>query len=138
MRRSLRHVNTVVHLAADTSVIDSIADSAKNLDVDVMGTFRLLMLMVRRASRSGVFQLGSGTGNTLIRLVEEVGTVVGPGFRPDVWHEPFRAGEIRHNWADVRKAREELGWVPRTSLPGGLECTWAWFRERMSASSPAR
>ena len=253
MRRSLRGVDTVVHLAADTSVIDSIGNPARNFDVNVMGTFRLLMLMreagvprlvnastggailgeapppvheemvprpaspygaakasveawcsafatsyglhsvslrfsnvygpmsfhkgsvvaafmrriangaplvvygdgsqtrdyiyaddlcegivaAMKAGRSGVFQLGSGTGTTLIRLIEEIGKVVGAEFRPEIRHEPFRAGEIRHNWTDVSKAREELGWAPRTSLSDGLARTWTWFRERMSAASPA-
>ena len=45
MRRVLRNVDAVVHLAADTNVIDSIADPEKNFDINVAGTFRLLMLM---------------------------------------------------------------------------------------------
>lgn len=251
MRRSLRNVDTVVHLAAAASVIDSIADPVKTFDVNVTGTFRLLNLMreagvprlvnastggailgeapppvheemvprpaspygaakasaeawcfafatsyglhsvslrftnvygpmsfhsggvvatfmrqilkgaplvvygdgsqtrdyifaddlcegivaAMRAGRAGVFQLGSGTRTTLTCLIKEIGKAVSPGFRPEVRHEPFRAGEIRHNWTDVGKARDELGWVPRTSLPDGLACTWAWFRERNSSGS---
>ena len=245
VRRSLRNVDAVVHLAADTSVMDSVADPAKNFDVNVAGSFRLLMLMrdagvtrlvnastggailgeaappvheemvprpaspygaakasvevwcsafaesyglesvslrfsnvygpmsvhkgtvisafMRRilegaplvvygdgtqtrdyvfvddlcdgivasmtAGRSGVFQLGSGVGTTLNRLIEEIGQVIGPGYRPQVRYEPFRAGEVRHNWTDVTKAREALGWTPRTSLPEGLARTWSWFSD---------
>ena len=248
MRRSLRNVDAVVHLAADTSVIDSVAEPQKNFDINVAGTFQLLMLMreagvtrlinastggailgevtppvheamvprptspygaakasveaycsafaksfglksvslrfsnvygpmsfhkgsvvaafMRRilagmplvvygdgsqtrdyifvddlcegivaamtTGKSGTFQLGSGSGTTLNRLIEEIAQVIGPEFRPEVRHEPFRAGEIRHNWTDVRKAREELGWIPRTFLPDGLAHTWAWFCEQQA------
>ena len=54
--------------------------------------------------------------------------MVGPEHQPAVRHEPFRAGEIRHTWADVTKVREGLGWSPRTALPDGLARTWDWFR----------
>ena len=243
MRRALRNVDAVVHLAADTSVMDSVADPAKNFDVNVVGSFRLLLLMreagVTRlvnastggailgeatppvheemvprptspygaakasvevwcsafaesyglesvslrfsnvygpmsfhkgtvitafmhrilkgaplivygdgsqtrdyifvddlcdgivasmlAGRSGVFQLGSGIGTTLNRLIEEIRTVIGPTYRPAVRYEPFRAGEVRHNWTDVTRAHEQLGWTPRTSLAEGLARTWSWF-----------
>jgi UDP-glucose 4-epimerase len=42
--RALDGVDTVVHLAADTRVMDSIADPAKNFDVNVAGSFHLLRL----------------------------------------------------------------------------------------------
>ncbi|MDD2943714.1 MAG: GDP-mannose 4,6-dehydratase [bacterium] len=44
MATALRDVDTVVHLAADTRVLDSIADPQKNFDVNVAGTFHLLRL----------------------------------------------------------------------------------------------
>jgi len=85
------------------------------------------------AGASGTFQLGSGTGTTLTALIEQIAAVVGSGCRPRVRHEPFRAGEIRHTWTDVTKAREGLGWTPRTALPDGLARTWAWFGEQARA-----
>ena len=250
MRRALRDVDAVVHLAADTRVIDSIADPTRNFDVNVAGTFRLLNLMrevgvprlvnastggailgeapppvheemvprpaspygaakasteaycsafaasyglnavslrfsnvygplsfhkgsvvaafMRRilddqplvvygdgsqtrdyvfvedlcdgivvalnSGASGTFQLGSGFGTSLTRLIEQIAAVVGPEHQPAVRHEPFRAGEIRHTWADVTKAREGLGWTPHTALPDGLARTWDWFRTQAVAA----
>lgn len=40
--RTLKDADVVVHLAADTRVLDSIADPAKNFDVNVVGTFNIL------------------------------------------------------------------------------------------------
>ena len=253
MRHALRNIDAIVHLAAATSVVDSIADPAKNFDVNVAGTFRLLMLIrdagvpclvnastggallgeapppvhermparptapygaakasieawcsafagsyglaaaslrfsnvygpmsfhkgsvvagfMRRiidgkslvvygdgsqtrdyvfvddicegivaalcARRTGAFQLGSGIGTPLSQLIKEISEVVGPEFRPKVRYKPFRTGELRHTWADVSKARDELGWVPHTTLSDGLERTWSWFRNSALAASPA-
>jgi len=44
LRQALDGVETVVHLAADTRVMDSIADPARNFDVNVAGSFHLLRL----------------------------------------------------------------------------------------------
>lgn len=44
MEPLLNEADMVVHLAADTRVMDSIADPQKNFDINVVGTFRLLSL----------------------------------------------------------------------------------------------
>ena len=50
MKDAIQGVDTVIHLAADTRVLDSIIDPIKNFDVNVAGTFNLLCL----AKESGV------------------------------------------------------------------------------------
>jgi UDP-glucose 4-epimerase len=44
LRQALAGVDTVIHLAADTRVIDSISNPAHNFDVNVVGSFHLLGL----------------------------------------------------------------------------------------------
>ena len=51
------------------------------------------------------------------------------GKRPEVRHEPPRAGEIQRNYSLVDKARERLGHAPEVALPDGLAATWDWFRD---------
>lgn len=61
--RALMGVDAVVHLAADTRVIDSVADPSHNFDVNVLGSFRLLQAM--RAS--GVRRLvNASTGGAIL------------------------------------------------------------------------
>jgi UDP-glucose 4-epimerase len=55
-------------------------------------------------------------------------------------HAEPRKGDIRASYADVSKAREELGYRPRFSLAQGLAETIAWFsgqREAESVQGPA-
>ena len=42
VREALTGVKYLIHLAADTRVMDSIQDPAKNFEVNVLATFRLL------------------------------------------------------------------------------------------------
>ena len=121
MRRILRGAPLVVY-----------GDGSQTRDYIFVDDLCEGIVAAMKAGRSGVFQLGSGAGTTLSRLIEEIGKVIGADFRPEVRYEPFRAGEIRHNWTDVSRAREGLGWAPRTALPDGLARTWAWFRAGVS------
>jgi len=60
---ALDGVDAVVHLAADTRVIESIADPARNFDVNVQGTFTLLEAMRARGVRRLV---NASTGGAIL------------------------------------------------------------------------
>jgi UDP-glucose 4-epimerase len=59
----LKGVDAVVHLAADTRVMDSISDPAHNFDVNVVGTFNLLSAM-RAANVTRI--INASTGGAII------------------------------------------------------------------------
>ena len=61
--RALHGIDAVVHLAADTRVIESIADPAFNFDVNVVGSFRLIEAMRARGIRRLV---NASTGGAII------------------------------------------------------------------------
>lgn len=64
---ALDGVEAVIHLAADTRVIDSIADPAFNFDVNVIGSFRLIEAMRAR----GITRLvNASTGGAIIGSAE--------------------------------------------------------------------
>jgi nucleoside-diphosphate-sugar epimerase len=50
--------------------------------------------------------------------------------RPDLTpiHEPARAGDIRHSFADLGRARSILGYAPIVGFDEGLEETVAWYQ----------
>lgn len=49
------------------------------------------------------------------------------GIPPD--HGPERKGDVRDSLADISKAREQLGYVPRYSLDQGLDKAVPWYAE---------
>ena len=39
----------------------------------------------------------------------------------------MQPGDVERTWADVSRARDELGYVARTSVEDGLARQWAWL-----------
>ena len=77
----------------------------------------------------GVLQLGSGRPTSLTELIRTLRDVVGASVEVDVKYQKFRMGEIHSTWCDISRARESLGFDPRTTLQDGLRRTWNWFLE---------
>jgi UDP-glucose 4-epimerase len=71
--------------------------------------------------------LAYGEGNTLIRAAELIAAEL--GVEPEIRLAPSLVGEVTRYVADIRKARDLLGWVPRTSLTQGIPLAVSWFRE---------
>ena len=66
----------------------------------------------------GPMNLGGGSRTSILHLAEVIAKAVGyAGIRT---HEPTRIGDVRDSLADIRRAREWLGWQPRTALPDGI------------------
>lgn len=83
------------------------------------------------AGVSGVYQLGSGIPTDLNELIKRIEAAVGRSSGElQVGYEAFRAGEIRHTWCKVDKARQAFGFDPSTSLDEGIARTWRWFQKQ--------
>jgi nucleoside-diphosphate-sugar epimerase len=48
-----------------------------------------------------------------------------------------RVGDVLRNYSIVAKAKDRLGWEPKTTLPAGIEATVDWFLERARQQQPA-
>ena len=75
--------------------------------------------------------VGSGTPTSVLdvlgRLEELAGGPIERRF------EAARPGDIRDSRADAGRAEWVLGWKAEETFAGGLEKTWAWYRERPRA-----
>ncbi len=49
------------------------------------------------------------------------------GKETHIVHQEAREGEVRHSYADISKARIELGFDPAYSLEDGLMETFQWW-----------
>ncbi len=64
-------------------------------------------------------------------LAEALGVTACDGRRPEPVFGPDRAGDIKHSNADIRKAKEKLGYDPEWSFEQGIKAAIAWYRENL-------
>jgi dTDP-L-rhamnose 4-epimerase len=67
-----------------------------------------------------VFNIGTGQPWTILELARTIASRLGKqvSLKPA---EQFRAGDVRHCFADISSARAQLGFEPRMLFPSGLE-----------------
>lgn len=70
------------------------------------------------------YNLGSGAPVDLRALVDGIARACGA--RPVVVHGPLQLGDVDATFADIGRAREDLGWQPRIALPDGLRTVVEW------------
>ncbi|HPA47309.1 MAG TPA: NAD-dependent epimerase/dehydratase family protein [bacterium] len=77
--------------------------------------------------KNQTINLAYGEGNSLDQLVTFIAEAV--GVEPQVSYRSSQAGEVTRYVADVTKARELLGYHPRTPLSEGIRKAVEWQRE---------
>ena len=60
------------------------------------------------------------------------------GKEPKLDHQPMQPGDVPITYADVSKAKSEIGYDPQTNVREGLERFFAWFQSRNNAADPAQ
>lgn len=75
-----------------------------------------------------VMNVACGRRVTLLELIAKLRELI-PDL-PEPRFEPPRPGDVTHSQADVSRAKELLGYVPKVGFEEGLERTYEWFRER--------
>ncbi len=74
-----------------------------------------------------IFNLGTTSTTTLLELVAMLGSRLGREVQ--VHHRPTKAGDLPVTYADISRAKKELGYSPRTPLDIGLHYFVRWYRE---------
>ncbi len=80
-----------------------------------------------------VYNLGNGAPVKLTDLVDLIGEAVGK--KPVVQRRPEQPGDVLQTYADVSRARSELGYAPATPLAEGLRRYVEW---RQRGRTPVR
>jgi UDP-glucose 4-epimerase len=85
---------------------------------------------IRAADAAGasgsIFNVAAGMPASVNELAERIGQILGKPV--ERVHAPPRAGDIRDSWADIRSARDVLGYEPAVSLDDGLRRTVDFLR----------
>lgn len=101
------------------------------VDDCVDGIVRGVEALAAGRVRNETINLAYGEGNTLVRAAELIATAL--DVEPQVDTAPARLGEVTRYVADISKARDLLGWEPRTPLEHGIPASVAWFVEHRAA-----
>jgi len=87
----------------------------------------VFMAMENDRARGEVINVASGTGVSIRSVVERIQELSGGG-RPQFGKVPYRSGDHMALYADISKAKELLGWKPRTQLEDGLRRTIEYYQ----------
>ena len=86
----------------------------------------ILAALARTAPGFRPFNLGSGAPIDLTSLVALLGAIA--GITPITVHAPVPTGDVDATFADLSRARTELGWEPRIPLREGLRSVLEWAK----------
>jgi dTDP-L-rhamnose 4-epimerase len=96
---------------------------------DVVQACRLALDVAEAAGQ--VFNIGSGRAHTLCDVAAMLQARLGLHVPADVCGK-YRAGDIRHCFADITRARTVLGYEPKARLEDSLGDLAAWIREQVA------
>jgi UDP-N-acetylglucosamine/UDP-N-acetyl-alpha-D-glucosaminouronate 4-epimerase len=93
------------------------------------------ILACEAPSASGrTFNVGTGHAISLNQVLQMLQKT--SGITLETKYEPAREGDIRDSLADIRLAREFLGYEPTVLFEEGLERTFAWYQANHAKSVP--
>ena len=84
-----------------------------------------LLAMDRPEAAGEVFNIGTGTPTSVIRLAGHIAQALSSDITPTVVGK-YRLGDIRHCVADISRARAVLGFEPRVALTDGIAELMEW------------
>lgn len=96
--------------------------------VNVRDVARACRLALERPEAAGrVLNIGSGKALTIVEVAEQMAQALGIDDLPPEITRKFRAGDIRHCFADISLAAEVLDYRPQVSLAQGLDELVEWM-----------
>jgi dTDP-L-rhamnose 4-epimerase len=100
--------------------------------VHVRDVARAFALALERDGADGTaVNVGSGQDVTITEIAHRLASVLDRDVEPELTGK-FRAGDIRHCFADISRARESLGFEPRVTLDVGLRELAAWLETQQA------
>jgi dTDP-L-rhamnose 4-epimerase len=89
-----------------------------------------MLAMERPESNDEVINIGCGKPISIRNVAELLSKALGKtDFEPVITNK-YRAGDIRHCYADITKARKLLGYEPRVTHEEGFRELAAWLAEQ--------
>ena len=82
------------------------------------------LLNKKQTSNYEVFNLGTGTGSSVLEVVQSFERTSGHSLAYEIG--PRRTGDVVAAYADTSKANNELGWKTEKTLDQAVDSAWKW------------
>jgi dTDP-L-rhamnose 4-epimerase len=97
-----------------------------------------LLALETKTGIGDVYNIGSGQSRSILSVAGDLASVMGVSqITPHVTGK-YRAGDIRHCFADISKSKAELGFDPRTDFRQGLEELAEWLSSQVAEDAVDR
>lgn len=90
----------------------------------------------QNAAPFAIYNLGNSSPVTLNQMIREI--EIATGREATRQQMPMQPGDVPLTWADISKARAELGYEPTTEFSTGIAKFVAWYRENAAKSEAVR
>ncbi len=89
----------------------------------------LILALEKDAANYEMFNVGSGAPISISEVASTLGAALDCDLQPEIVQR-FRAGDIRHCYADISKAKSLLGYHPRVSFQEGMAELIDWVQQQ--------
>jgi dTDP-L-rhamnose 4-epimerase len=90
-----------------------------------------LLAMEQPAADYGIFNVGSGSPLSVLDVADALARELGWSGGVEITHK-FRAGDIRHCFADISRIQRQLGYAPRVQFEAGVGELVEWVSQQQS------
>jgi UDP-glucuronate 4-epimerase len=95
------------------------------VDDTIAGVLGALDWVDQPEPRYDVFNLGNNRTVTLTEMIDTLSTEM--GIEPRIQRLPMQPGDVTRTYADIERARRELGYQPHTDFREGVQRFLSWF-----------
>ncbi|MFQ5670904.1 MAG: SDR family NAD(P)-dependent oxidoreductase [Acidobacteriota bacterium] len=85
-----------------------------------------VMAAARRARGYRIYNLGESRTTSLTRLIELISAAMGR--KAVIDEQPSQPGDVRRTYANISRARAEIGYSPSTPIEAGIRRFVKWYR----------
>ncbi len=93
-----------------------------------------LLAMNKKEADYETFNVAAGRSVSVSRIAEVLIKLCNKNIKPVVVGK-YRAGDIRHCYADITKIKQKLGFAPRVQLEGGMRELVDWGQDKVDADN---
>lgn len=76
-----------------------------------------------------ILNIGNSSPVSLKEMIETIGNVIGK--EPKIKQYPMQPGDVDRTYADIRKAKELIGYEPKTSFEQGITNFVKWYKKNI-------